>query len=81
MKLEDFIYEQSKIAWSDEGYSLSFTSTQTNYIKKAMIEFGKQLLELAAENAEVDVEMCMGQRTGCVEVNKESIIDTIKQVE
>jgi len=52
-----------------------------NKFKELFLEFGKKLLELASENAEVDVEMCMGQRTGGVSVNTESIIDTIKQVE
>lgn len=48
--------------------------------KLAMVEFGKQLLELASENAWVEIETCMGQKTGDVWVNKESIIDTINQV-
>ena len=47
--------------------------------KKAMLEFGKQLLELAAENAETikDDNPNMEFYT----VNKQSILDTINQVE
>ena len=48
-----------------------------NDIKKAMLVFGKQLLELAAENAELD--RADEFSTDCW-VNKQSIINTIKQV-
>lgn len=43
-------------------------------VLEAMIEFGKQLLELAAENAQTE-----GGETGFV--NKQSIVNTIDQVE
>jgi hypothetical protein len=50
-------------------------------------EFGKQLLELAAENASVDydeIEQCEYSWVALhdyPEVNRQSIIDTIKQIE
>ena len=59
--------------------------------KDAMLEFGKQLLELAAEKALVE-ETC-GEKTirsdysffdnydGIIAVNKQSILNTIKQIE
>lgn len=48
------------------------------YILEAMKEFGKQLLELAAENAEAHGSSC---GFGSYWVDKQSILDTIKQVE
>ena len=47
------------------------------YQKSAMLKFGKQLLELAAENAEVTVD----EMWNFPFVDKQSIIDTINQVE
>ena len=47
-------------------------------VKSVMIEFGKQLLELAAENAEAHGSSC---GFGSYWVDKQSILDTIKQVE
>ena len=56
------------------------------YVKATMIEFGNQLLELASENAEI----ISGQRPDSAydprpvftyKINKQSILDTIKQVE
>ena len=49
--------------------------------RRAMLEFGRQLLELAYENAWIEIDTCMGQKTGDLWVNKESILDTIKQIE
>ena len=46
-------------------------------VKSAMIEFGEQLLELAAENAFAE-ECVIGYSW---EVNQDSILNTIKQVE
>ncbi len=48
--------------------------------KKAMLEFGKQLLELAAENATVTSSDGNGN-WDYPDVDKQSIIDTINQVE
>ncbi len=57
------------------------------YVKATMLEFGKQLLELAAENVEIidDPNSYCGN-TGSEYppdqiVSKQSILDTIKQVE
>lgn len=60
-------------------------------VKKAMLEFGKQLLELAAENARLvresgDDTYILKEDTICddyvahrIYVSKESILDTLKQ--
>ena len=45
-------------------------------IEQICLEFGKQLLELAAENAKI-IELYNGKAI----LNKQSILDTIKQVE
>ena len=45
-------------------------------VKLAMLEFGKQLLELAAENATYD----WNDHEDII-IDKQSILDTIKQVE
>ena len=52
-------------------------------IECAMREFGKQLLELAAENAECEegAIIDLGFEKCSASVNKQSILDTIKQVE
>lgn len=58
---------------------LFFNKTNPVQIKNICIEFGKQLLELAAENATTEVvqmNICGSVRV----VNKQSILDTIKQV-
>ena len=57
-----------------------------------MLEFGKQLLELATENAYIEVDsknegdtfLITIEGDSCetyIELNKQSILDTIKQVE
>lgn len=53
--------------------------------KNAMLEFGKQLLELAAENAKI-IEIYNAEENGFNDawqkiISKQSILDTIKQVE
>jgi len=54
-------------------------------IKDAMIEFGKRLLELAAENAETSFEPIIGFHVcpgdGDYVVNKQSILDTMNFIE
>lgn len=53
-----------------------------NIIHKVMLEFGKQLLALTAQNAEIDSIETSNDSSGFIhEVNKQSIIDTIKLVE
>ena len=47
-------------------------------VNAMMLEFGKQVLELAAENAEAHGSSC---GFGSYWVDKQSILDTIKQVE
>ena len=52
------------------------------FIKRAMYEACKQVLELAAENAEVNSTETSDDSSGFIsEVNKQSILDTINQVE
>ena len=55
-------------------YSVVFYSN----IKDAMLDFGKQLLELASENAEVAAEF--NGYEDYTTVDKKSITDTINQV-
>lgn len=50
-------------------------------LKKAMLEFGKQLLELAAENVQNDTQIYSNEIALVVKYNKKSILDTIKQIE
>ncbi len=52
-----------------------------NRIKAAMLEFGKQLLQLAAENAEGDIVDDSDYSNGKVVIDKDSILDTLNQVE
>jgi hypothetical protein len=49
--------------------------------KAAMLEFGKQLLELAAENAKTKEYISQVFAPTRIIVNKQSILDTIKQIE
>ena len=60
-------------------------------IKNAMLQFGKQLLELAAENSKIEIKT-IGEELIIADVHQEdiytriqvnipSILDTIKQVE
>ena len=75
----------------DWGIFSSRNPETANRIEEAMLEFGKQLLELAAENADVE-EIYRGKSyridsafydndDSKVIVHKQSILDTIKQVE
>ena len=58
--------------WADQDF------TETS-IRQICMEFGNKLLELAAENANTkEVEWSLGVYT---EVNKESILNTINQIE
>ena len=64
-------------------------------INAMMLEFGKQLLELASENANMNEDFGGGEiyniteykvyndndKSRLISVNKQSILDTIKQVE
>ena len=65
----------------DELYNrhLFFNKINNVQIKNICLEFGKQLLELAAENAKTEVvqmNICGSVRI----VDKQSILDTIKQI-
>ena len=52
-----------------------------NRIKEAMIEFGKRLLELAAENLEYRVWYDSNDNEHHAIINEQSILDTINQIE
>ena len=59
---------------------LFFNKINPVQIKNICIEFGKQLLELAAENAKIHYTYDdLG--VGGYQCDKDSILDTIKQVE
>ena len=77
---------------SDEESGLSFdllNNTTKKFIVNAMVEFGKQLLELAAENANMACVNYKGtyftkkeylDNYTDITVNKQSILDTISQI-
>lgn len=76
----------------EEGYSNYFTAAQRNIIFKAMEESIKQTLELAVENAECKLKNkieCDSSQlengfvigNNAIVINKQSILDTINQIE
>ena len=91
INLSKILEAKNKLAF-EEGYSNYFTAAQRNIIFKAMEESIKQSLELAAENAELKLKIklectesqlengfCFGDNA--IIVNKQSILNTINQVE
>ena len=52
-----------------------------NPIQMMMLDFGKQLLELAAENATTKEHYTQAFTPAKIIINKQSILDTINQVE
>ena len=91
INLNQILEAKNKLAF-EEGYSNYFTAAQRNIIFKAMEESIKQSLELAAENAELKLKIklectesqlengfCFGDNA--IIVNKQSILNTINQVE
>ena len=77
---------QRKGASSDAANSVARTSVKAGnywYILEAMKEACQQTLELAAENAETEKEMLpeCGVLKSVGVVDKQSILDTINQVE
>ena len=75
INLEEIILKHLKYDDSLDGF------------KEAMLNFGKQLLELAAENAKINGGNCYGVTDEGLYaqfplvVDKQSILDTINQVE
>lgn len=67
--LEEILKEYSNICFDDYDDVII-----------AMKEACRQTLELAAENAQIHIESCMGQKTGDSWVDKQSILDTIEQI-
>ncbi len=91
INLEEILLSQIQLKIQKEGYS--FGDIDRKWVLKAMLEFGKQLLELAAENANCNLKgrsICNLNELhhGCIVtdnivviINKQSILDTIKQIE
>lgn len=75
INLEEILNNTLEISKTD-----SLTSISKDSIYSAMLEFGGQLLQLAAENAYIQDWYEDGKLVG-KKINKKSIIDTIKQVE
>jgi len=81
-------------SWTENRARLDLTPIDLKYnewAKISMIEFGRQLLELSSENADV-VELYKGKtydiqssfwptEDSQYKVNKQSITDTLKQIE
>lgn len=80
INLKNFI-ERCKLVQPYGGANSSIELYSEAGIKIAMIEFGKQLLELAAENAKVGMEYRDEDISFHTIVNKQSILSTIKQIE
>ena len=78
INLEEIIWDANRKVFDEEGYPNFFTAMQINIVRKSMFEFGKQLLELAAENAEATAEF--NGYEDYTTVDKKSITDTINQV-
>ena len=64
-----------------QSHFCTTNNLDNNSIKDAMLDFGKQLLELAYENAEGDIEDSTDNSDGFVVIDKQSILNTIKQIE
>ena len=77
INLEKIIKSNSPAIYENQTRRDGWTKTQ---VKNICLEFGKQLLKLASENAYCNHEFDGAH--GCeYEVNKQSIIKTIKQIE
>ena len=68
-EIKQLIFDKHQVQYDDYDMSV---------FDDCILEFGKQLLELAAENAEARGSSC---GFGSYWVDKQSILDTIKQVE
>ena len=73
INLEEILRKHTSVEW--EGIS------PKELILKAMLDFGEQLLELAAENAKSHYVVCGANYKDNTNIDKQSILDTIKQVE
>ena len=80
IKLEEILQD----CWITTLDNSKEVHASTEDVKLAMIEFGKQLLKLATENAETKIDyVSTGEYSGYerIIVDKQSILDTIKQIE
>ena len=91
INLSKILEAKNKLAF-EEGYVNYFTAAQRNIIFKAMEESIKQSLELAAENAECKLKNkieCDSYQlengfvtvNNSILINKQSILNTINQIE
>ena len=78
INLEEIIYKHAVSQFVDEDDDNMVLLIRRD-LKESYIEFGKQLLELAAEN--VNAYIGYSADDPIVMVDKQSILDTIKQVE
>ena len=78
INLSKILEDKNDLAF-EEGYANYFTAAQRNIIFKAMEESIKQSLELAAENATTE-PLGDWPEDGSI-VNKQSIINTLEQIE
>lgn len=74
--LEEIIFEEFSSSPGDMSKKWARTVA-----REVALKFGKQLLELAAENAEVEESNDGCRECGACGVSEKSILDTIKQVE
>lgn len=79
INLDEILEVENKKAFYNDGFVNYFTAAQQSIIRKAMLEFGKQLLELAVWNAEVIERTGRDANPECF-VSSDSIINTINQV-
>jgi hypothetical protein len=66
---------------SEKGNSSSFSVQEMNVINLAMKEACRQVLELAAENADTKYLPLLNSNESIEVVDKQSILNTINQVE
>ena len=78
INLEEILNNNISQSLKSEGYH--FGDVNKSWIIKAMKEACRQTLELAAENAETKEYISQLFASTRIIVNKQSILDTIKQV-
>ena len=79
INLEEILSDYTTVSYQDSPYTNNSAIDKYD-CKLAMLEFGKQLLELAAENAEIETHQNGCRECGAWGVSDKSILDTINQV-
>ena len=77
INLEEIIKSNSPAIYENQTRRDGWTKNQ---VKNICLEFGKQLLELAVENAEL-IKYTDNFGDPAVYLNKQSILDSINQIE